>query len=241
VPINLGVKPAHNRQQGVTEMTTTLDLTDEQVGLITAPIQEEQQARSITAFASHGAAYRQIKPTDKPTPAAAKFQQRDDQWSPLLAKVASKKRPPPPLPTQLGPFNWNPITFNGFETHGWAQLTLFSNGAYNFTGSFTDPSAWDYDDSLAWGIVSSKGVLYTFKHTGSMNGWFDRWLEGGSDTDSWSNDGTNASIKGGWADLCAGWRWDAQAAINFDIGGLVTLVEDIIKDVEKVVQVIEVV
>ena len=97
---------------------------------------------------------------------------------------------------------------------------MWPNGAYNFTGSFTDPSAWDYDDELAWGILSSSGVLYTFTHRGSMHGWSDRWIEGGSDTDSWSDQGTNPAIQADWADLCAGWRWQAEAGINFDLGGL---------------------
>jgi len=247
-------------------MTIQLDLTDLHVGMVTGAIQEQRRARSTTAFTSQGAAYRQIRPTDKPTPAAARFKQLADRWNPVLEKVYADRPPvrtppgrgpilesqplpsfnkppppPPPLPPQLGPFIWNPITFNGFETHGWAQLTLYSNGGYNFTGSFNDPSAWDYDDSLAWGVVSSAGVLYTFSHTGSMHGWSDRWFEGGSDTDSWTNEGTNAAIQGGWADLCNGWRWQAEAGINFDIGGLINTVEGIIKAIETVVQVIAVV
>jgi hypothetical protein len=118
---------------------------------------------------------------------------------------------------------------------------LFQSGGYVFTGSFNDPSAWDYDDSLVWGVISSKGVLYTFSHTGSMHGWADRWIEGGSDTDSWTNAGANSAIQGGWADLCAGWRWQAEAGINFDPAGLIDAVKKIISAVETVVQVIAVV
>ena len=45
--------------------------------------------------------------------------------------------PPPSLPEQLGPFNWNPIVFGGgVPVGGWAQLTMFRNGAVNYTGHF---------------------------------------------------------------------------------------------------------
>ncbi len=80
-----------------------------------------------------------------------------------------------------------------------------------------------------------------FNHTGSMEGWFDRWIEGGSDVNSWDKTGTNETIKAKWADLCDGYYWHAQAAINWDIGGLEKLVEDIIKAVGAIVQVITIV
>lgn len=149
--------------------------------------------------------------------------------------------PQPTLPTQLGPFNWNPITFNGTDAYGQMQVTLYSNGGYNFNGSFTDPDIYDLDDSLAFMIASSTGVLYTFTHSGSMQGWGDRWLEGGSETDNWENTGTNAAIQGGWADLCAGWRWQANAGVNFDIGSLYNDVKAIISAVETIVQIVAVV
>ncbi len=149
--------------------------------------------------------------------------------------------PQPTLPTQLGPFNWNPITFSGTDAHGQMQVTLYSNGAFNFNGSFTDPDIYDLDDSLVFMIASSRGVLYTFTHSGSMHGWGDRWIEGGSETDSWANTGTNAAIQGGWADLCAGWRWHANAGVNFDLGGLYNDVKAIISAVETIIQIVAVV
>ncbi len=244
--------------------TTTINLTDQHKALMTGAIQELRQKRATIARAGFGGGIRPIQATDKPTPAAAKFTQLQELWNPILEQVyapagavtpqrafgqplaspvPSNKPPPPPapLPPQLGPFIWNPITFSGFETTGQAQLTLYQNGGFNFNGSFNDPSAWDYDDSLAWGVVSKSGVLYTFSHTGSMHGWSDRWIEGGSDTDSWSNTGTNVAIQGGWADLCAGYHWQAEAGINFDIGGLENLLKGVIAAVQAVIQVVAVV
>ena len=84
-------------------------------------------------------------------------------------------------------------------------------------------------------------MLYTFTHSGSMHRWGDRWLEGGSETDSWNNTGSNAAIQGGWADLCAGWRWQANAGVNFDIGSLYNDVKAIISAVETIIQIVAVV
>lgn len=151
--------------------------------------------------------------------------------------------PQPSLPTQIGPINWNPITFpgSGLGISGQMQLILYSNGGYNFNGSFYDPDMLDYDDSLALTVTTGAGVMFTFSHTGTMHGWGDRWIEGGSATDSWSNTGTNPTIQANWAQLCAAYRWQANAAYNFDIGDLLSDVEAIVKAVQVVVQIIEIV
>lgn len=145
-------------------------------------------------------------------------------------------------PTQLT-INWGSITFpgSGLGISGQMQVILYSNGNYNFNGQFYDPDMLDYDDSLAFEIVGSTGVALTFSHTGTMHGWGDRWLEGGSATDSWANTGTNPTIAAQWNNLCAGYRWHANAAINLDAGDLLTDVENILKAVAAVVQVVQVV
>lgn len=146
--------------------------------------------------------------------------------------------PQPSLPAQLGPFIWNPINFNGIGVTGNMQVTLFSDGAYNFSGSFHDPDGWDYDDALVFVIKDSRGTAFSFSHSGSMHGWLDRWYEGGSDTDSWDNSGTNTAIKDSWADLCAAWDWQTEAAINFDIGDLLKIVEDALKVAAAVIAIV---
>lgn len=241
-----------------------LDLTDAQKGQITAAIQRQRQVRSICSTSMHAGGFRQIRPTDKPTPAAAKYQTLSASWNPVLDKIfagdvhrpqiggvprvlapmdAPNKPPPPPpsLPTQLGPFNWNPITFNGTDAHGQVQLTLYSNGAYNFNGNFTDPDIYDLDDSLVFTVLDSTGVLYVFSHSGSMTGWGDRWLEGGSETDSWNNQGSQADIQAGWPALCAGYHWQANAGVNFDIGSLWNDVQKIVNAISTIVKIVQVV
>jgi len=251
--------------------TVQLQLDNSQLALVTAAVNREHVARSIRSQSQAGNRYALAQPGDAPTPSAAKFTTLENTWAPALTTIMAKRAPIVPvgvtvtlapvglkpaavvpaattakqpvqqLPTQLGPFNWNPIGFSGTDVHGWAQLTLFSNGGYNFTGSFTDPDAWDYDDSLAWAVWSHTGVVYTFTHSGSMEGWADRWLEGGSETDSWDNTGTNAAIAGGWADLCAGWSWHAVAGVNFDIGSLFNDLKAIVGAATTIAKVISVV
>jgi hypothetical protein len=221
------------------EIATPQALTSDQQSTLTALAQQLGTQQSLTAQAGLSGGLRALTTQDQPGPSAAPYTKLATLLNPLV--LPANQRKPAPLPTQLGPMIWNPITFNGFETHGQAQLTLYSSGVYEFTGSFTDPSAWDYDDSISWGVLSSKGTLFTFSHSGSMHGWADRWLEGGSETDSWSNTGTNAAIKAAWPDLCAGYRWQAEASINSDLAGLKTLVEDILKAVAEVAAVIAVV
>jgi hypothetical protein len=247
-----------------------LPLSGPHMDVITAITQQERLVRSTTGEARAGGAYRAVSPTAAPSPAASSLSTIETTWNPILeqlfasnvpARAALGPRPvigprtegpepasekpehvEPQLPSQLGPMTWNPITFGGFETHGQAQLTLFKSGAYEFQGSFTDPSAWDYDDSLVWGIRDANNTLYTFAHRGSMHGWLDRWFtSGASEVDSWNNTGNNPEIAAGWAALCEAWEWEAKAELSFDVGELLKALEKafaVVGDVAKIVAVV---
>lgn len=149
--------------------------------------------------------------------------------------------PQPTYPNLLGPFGWSPITFNGIGVSGQMQVILYADGGYIFSGQFYDPDMLDYDDSLAVVVAASNGVAFTFAHTGSMQGWCDRWLEGGSNTDSWNLTGNNPSIQANWAALCAEYNWQSNASINADLASVLTDVEDLVKAIQAVVQIVEVV
>jgi hypothetical protein len=110
-------------------------------------------------------------------------------------------------------------------------LTLFQNGAFNFTGHFHVSGTPSYNDSLVWGIVSKSGVLYTFSHSGHMAGTF----EPGSRDDDWNPQGTNAALAGGWADLAGGVSWRWQAAVNMDLGALINSLKQAISTTIQVV------
>jgi hypothetical protein len=150
--------------------------------------------------------------------------------------------PPPALPSQIS-FGWSPIQFpgSGLGISGNMQVDLFQNGGFSFTGTFYDPDMLDYDDSLAIVVAASNGEAFSLTHTGSMHGWGDRWYEGGSASDTWSNTGTNPVIAANWSQLCAGWSWQAQAGINLDVGDLLNEVEGLIKVVTTVIQIVELV
>jgi hypothetical protein len=126
--------------------------------------------------------------------------------------------PPPPLPEQLGPWDWNPIVFGGgVPVGGWAQLTLFRNGAVNFTGHFHDSGAPSYDMGCVYAVRASDGTVYTFTRSGRVHGTF----EAGSRNFDWGDNPTNTAVAAGWANLCAGWSWHSSATANGDIGGMV--------------------
>jgi hypothetical protein len=143
--------------------------------------------------------------------------------------------PPPPLPTQIGPIAWNPIVFGGgVPVGGSAQLTLYENGAVNFTGHFHNSGAINFNDSCVMAVRASDGTVYTFSHKGSVGGTFGS----GSRDDDWGDNPTNSAIAAGWANLAAGWSWQGSAAAGADVGGLV---DEVVKAFGTVTSVVAVV
>jgi hypothetical protein len=144
-------------------------------------------------------------------------------WESLHSHVEVTPPPPPtppapPLPEQLGPFDWHPIVFGGgVPVGGWAQLTLFRNGAVNYTGHFHVSGAPSYDVTCTFAVRASDGTVYTFTKTGRVHGTF----EAGSRDFDWGDNPTNTAVGAGWGNLAAGWSWQARAGANADIGALV--------------------
>lgn len=126
--------------------------------------------------------------------------------------------PPPALPEQLGPFDWRPIVFGGgVPVGGWAQLTMFRNGAVNYSGHFHVSGAPSYDISCVFAVRAADGTVYTFTKTGRVHGTF----EAGSRNFDFGENPTNTAVAAGWGNLAAGWSWQARAGANADIGALV--------------------
>ncbi len=143
-------------------------------------------------------------------------------WQGLHRHLDAVPAPPPlaaaALPTQLGPFTFNPIVFGGgVPVGGWAQLTLFSNGAVNFTGHFHDSGAPSYNMTCTYAVRAADGTIYTFTKTGRTHGTF----ESGSRNFDWGDNPTQTAVAAGWANLVASWSWQARAGANADIGALV--------------------
>jgi uncharacterized protein with LGFP repeats len=121
-------------------------------------------------------------------------------------------------------------TDDGTPVGGWAQLTVYADGSYNFTGHVHDSGFPDYNYGVVLGLVSPSGVLYTFAHTGHVTGT-DGILFGGSRDDDWDVSGTNPALAAGWADLQGCNPPYARLAANWDLGGL-------IQDIERVAQIV---
>ncbi|HEY2267387.1 MAG TPA: hypothetical protein VGI96_32515 [Streptosporangiaceae bacterium] len=143
-------------------------------------------------------------------------------WQELHSHLDAVPPPPPlaaaALPTQLGPFTWNPIVFGGgVPVGGWAQLTLFANGAVNFTGHFHDSGAPSYNITCTYAVRAGDGTVYTFTTTGRTHGTF----ESGSRNFDFGINPTQTAVAAGWANLSQAWSWQARAGANADIGSLV--------------------
>jgi hypothetical protein len=114
--------------------------------------------------------------------------------------------------------NWNPIVFGGgVPVGGWAQLTLHSNGAVNYSGHFHDSGGISYDMTCVYAVRAGDGTVYTFAHKGRVHGTF----EAGSRDDDWGDSPTSPALAAGWAALTGAWSWHAEAGANADIGQLV--------------------
>lgn len=127
------------------------------------------------------------------------------------------------LPAQLGPFNTGYIAFgNGVPVGSQnCALTIFQNGNYSFTGSFHDSGATSYNGAMSWVITTKSGVAFSFSQSGHMAGTF----ESGSRDWSFNASGNNAKLAAAYKDLCANYHWRWQAAMNLDLGALVTSIE----------------
>jgi hypothetical protein len=69
-------------------MMADVQLNDAQIrGLITAAALREHDVASTVAIASHGGVYRKTKPSDTPTPSAAKYKAMEALWQPVLKAV----------------------------------------------------------------------------------------------------------------------------------------------------------
>jgi uncharacterized protein with LGFP repeats len=130
--------------------------------------------------------------------------------------------------------NTHVITFdNGVPVDGSAQLTVYADGSYNFTGHFHNSSDFaSYNDSLVIGLVSPSGVLYTFVHHGSVPLHF---INGGDDT--WDDSGTNPALAAGWADL-EGCQFHWEADTSLDWGALINEIKTVAGIVATVVSIV---
>jgi len=126
---------------------------------------------------------------------------------------------------QIGPWHRD-ISFSGpTPVGGWINLTIFSNGAYNYSGHLRDSGAPSYNDESVWGVKSGSGTIYLFTHTGRMHGTF----ESGSRNDDWTQSHTNPAIAADWSNLAGHWSYKSDVHVNFNVAAVISGIETALK------------
>ena len=101
----------------------------------------------------------------------------------------------------------------GVPVGGWTAISLFPNGAFNFSGHMHVSGAPSYNVGVTWVVTTSDGQpTFTLPVTGRVHGTF----EPGSRDFDWNTSGTNPALAAAWPELAAGYRWRWQAGANAD-------------------------
>jgi hypothetical protein len=146
------------------------------------------------------------------------------EWYPELSRTVTRFRTDTlgGLAPQVGPLDTGPIHFDGgVPVRGWAQLTLFQSGHFNFVGHFHDSGATSYNVAFGVGVRSRLGVLYTFAKSGHMAGTF----EFGSRDFDWSVAEHRPPIQEDWSNISVNSTWWWSAKVNLDIAGVLSTVK----------------
>lgn len=106
---------------------------------------------------------------------------------------------------------------NGVPVGGWTAISLFPNGAFNFSGHLHVSGAPSYDIGVTW-VVSTRDGQPTFSLPiqGRCHGTF----EAGSRDFDWNVSGSNPALAAAWAELSAGYKWAWHAGANIDINSI---------------------
>ena len=111
---------------------------------------------------------------------------------------------------------------DGTPVGGSAQLTVYMDGSYHFTGSLHDSGFPSYNDNVVVGLRSPSGQAIFFVHSGHMAGT----IESGSRDDTWDVSGTNDALAQNWADF-EGAGCTFVANVNADWNPLINQIEQV--------------
>ncbi len=137
---------------------------------------------------------------------------------------------------RVGGFIWsdNVVFDGGTPVGGWVSLSVYPNGAYNFSGHFHDSGFTSYDVSVVWVLRTAEGTAFVFTDSGHVQGT----LGSGSRDHDWNVSGTNAAIGAAWPSIVA-WnnsRWEARTSL--DVGGMFNDLKSVVGGVSTVVTVV---
>ncbi len=148
--------------------------------------------------------------------------------TPELSKIPNVARPGEPVkalmkisdaPSRLDSIQASGnITFSGgVPVGGWTAITLYPNGAFNFSGHLHVSGLPSYDVGVTWVVTTSDGQpTFSLSKQGRCHGT----LESGSRDFDWNESGTNPALAAAWDELSAGYRWRWNAGANIDISSI---------------------
>jgi len=125
----------------------------------------------------------------------------------------------------------------GVPVGGWANLTVYPDGSYNFSGHFHVSGATSYNVGIVMAISdpTGAGTAFVFSDKGHVAGTF----EPGSRDYDFNQSGNNPAIKNAWNNMMQhgyGWGWSSNA--SWDLVGLLNQVKTYIGYAQTVIQVV---
>ena len=135
--------------------------------------------------------------------------------------------------------SWPNLTFdNGVALGGWATLTVYGNGQYEFSGDYHDSGLLPYTVNTVVAFRAGDGTVFTFTDSGTANGHYQT-IFGGSNDHSWDVTGTNPQIQADWANVQQlGSTAQLQNSASLNIGTIFNDIMTVIGYVKTVVSVV---
>jgi hypothetical protein len=131
--------------------------------------------------------------------------------------------------------NTGGITFSGgVPVGGWANLTIYGDGSYTFSGHFHDSGFPSYNTGIVWAVRASNGTVFTFSNTGHVAGT----ISSGSRDHDWNISGVNPAIARNWESINRGVSNQWRARASLDLAGMFNDIKTVIGYVAEVVAVV---
>jgi len=127
------------------------------------------------------------------------------------------------------------ITFGGgVPVGGWANLTVYGDGSYNFSGHFHDSGFPSYNTGIVWAIRASNGSVFTFSNTGHVAGT----ISPGSRDHDWNISGVNPALARTWESINRGASHQWRARASLDVVGMFNDIKTYLGYIKEVVAIV---
>jgi hypothetical protein len=161
------------------------------------------------------------------------------------ANVATGTPSFPPMPVPLGPLKVGPTSIelnlnvdldglaNG-NIRGSVNVTITSNGSFNFTGQLDNSSWLPYNIAVMVVLKSKSGIAFEFSVSNSIGAGVPL----SNNNFNWDNNGTNSTIKDIWGDLQAGCVYYYYSGANLDLSALADAIKSAVGAIQDTVAVV---